>query len=39
MPDTFHKPAIQFTQSERRCWTTTFSAEVIRRLPPPWEQP
>ena len=35
MPDTFHKPAIQFTQSGRRCWTTTFTAEELRQLLPP----
>lgn len=35
MPDAFHKPAIQFTQSGRRCWTTTFTAEELRHLLPP----
>ena len=35
MPETFQKQAMEFSQSGRRCWTTTFTTAELRRLLPP----
>ena len=35
MPQTFQKQAMEFAQSGRRCWTTTFTTAELRHLLPP----
>lgn len=37
MTDTFTKPAIEYQQSGRTCWTTTFTVAELRKLRPPRE--